>query len=144
MSASEPSAPDGGPGDAHHRLHQRYGRPSRRGHRTRLTVVVVAAIVLAAWAVWAGWSHSRPQLRGELRAFQVVSAHRIEVHIAVFRPDGSAVACTVEALATDHSSVGEEVWRLPKGNSGTFPLAGTIRTTREATSADVVGCHAIS
>lgn len=130
-------------GDEAARLSRRYGGRTSRGYRRRLVVITVAAVVLAAWAVWAGWAQSRPEINARLHSFEVLSPHRISVRIDVYRPGTNAVKCTVVARATNHQPVGEEVWRLPPGESGTHPVSGTIKTSRAATSANVERCHAV-
>lgn len=133
----------GSSSDGEERFSQRYGARSTSGYRRRLVVITVAVVILAAWAVWAGWSQSRPDIHGRLHSFEVVSPHKITVRIDVFRPGSSAIACSVVARAVDHRPVGEEEWRLPAGDSGTHPLSGTIKTSREATSANVEGCRSV-
>ena len=70
--------------------------------------------------------------------YDVVDAHSTTARVDVtIRDAGSHPSCTVQAIASDHSIVGELTFR---------PIAGTntvtVRTEREATAVDVPGCIA--
>ena len=120
-------------------LDERYGRGRSPGWLPYLLVGGLAAILLG-WLVWAGWEHATPDVRGELRGYEVVSDHEVTVRIDVVRSDGAAVSCTVQALAEDHSVVGEDVVSLAAGRSGSLGLEASIATDRRATAATVTDC----
>ena len=70
--------------------------------------------------------------------YDVVDAHATTARIDVKIYDtGSHPTCTVQALASDHSIVGELTFR-PTSGSNTV----TVRTQREATAVEVPGCIA--
>ncbi|WP_203337014.1 DUF4307 domain-containing protein [Nocardioides limicola] len=120
-------------------LADRYGR-----NRPWLRVAVVAASVAVAaafggWLAWTMWFHGTPDVRSTLIAFEVRSSHEAVARIDVRRKDDAVAAtCKLRAFATDHHVVGE----LNVIVSAEEPVAGeySIRTTREATSVDLVGC----
>lgn len=125
---------------AREQLAARYGTGPRGGHRLGYVVVAILAALLAAWAVWAAVGEGN-QPSGQLRSYDVVSAHRVKVSVDVQRPTGSTLRCTVRALATDHSVVGQIVLVWRRGQPGAANLSGVVRTDREATAAALVGCR---
>jgi len=120
-------------------LDERYGRGRSPGWLPYILVGALAAVLLA-WLVWAAWQHATPDVRGELRGYEVVSDHEISVKIDVVRSGGAAVACTVRALAEDHSVVGEDVVTLAAGEAGSLGIEASIETDRRATAATVTDC----
>jgi len=119
----------------------RYGTPSRGRRLALIAVVASVCVVFLAWLVWAAWHHARTSVSGDVTSFSVVSSHEIEVTISVQRPHGDLVVCTVEARASDHVLVAAQDITVPAGESGSVKVKATIRTDREATSADVTGCR---
>jgi len=119
---------------------ERYGTVPRRNRMLTAALVAVAAVVLLAWLGWAAWHHARTTISGDVVAFDVVSAHRVSVTIEVNRPGEAEVRCEVQALAEDHSVVGETTTSLPAGSDRYAQIDLEIKTLREATAADVTGC----
>ena len=117
----------------------RYGDGPRRNRLLTIVVIAVAAVLLA-WLGWAAWHHARTTVTGDVVAFDVVNAHRVTVTIEVNRPGDAAVRCEVQALAEDHSVVGDTITSLPAGSDRTVQIDLEIETLREATAADVTGC----
>ena len=114
----------------------RYGTPSR-SRRVALIAAVGAVVVLfLGWLVWAAWHHANTTVSGDITSFSVVSPHEIAVTISVQRATGALVVCTVEARASDHELVAAQDVTVPAGQSGSVQVDATIRTDREATSAD--------
>jgi hypothetical protein len=119
----------------------RYGAP-RRGQRIALAAAIAAiAVLFLAWLVWAAWHHASTSVSGEVTSFSVVSEHEVQVGVSVDRASGDRVVCTVEARASDHGLVATQDLTVPAGSSGSVQVNLTIRTDREATSADVAGCR---
>ncbi len=119
-------------------LTERYVAPPAWRRPVTIATVAALAVVALAWLVWAAWVQSTPKVQSQLMSFQVVGEHsvtaRIEVHVS---SDAANVSCTVEALAQDHSLVGELHFRPTSGTNEV-----TVRTERIATSVDVPGCTA--
>ena len=133
------NAPDS---DTERPLATRYGQPSRGagvGWKIALAVLVVAALAWVAWAALARSSHD--QVGALVQSYQVESPHAMSVTVQITRTSTSAVQCTVSAIATDHSQVGETVVGLPAGASGTRTVTAVVKTERTATSANVGRCH---
>jgi hypothetical protein len=119
---------------------ERYGAATRRHRPLTIAVIALAAVVLLAWLGWAAWHHARTTVAGNVVAFDVVSAHLVTVTIEVNRPGDAAVRCDVQALAEDHSVVGETTTSLPAGSDRSVQIDLEIKTLREATAADITGC----
>ncbi len=122
-------------------MDERYG--VRPPNQRRLALVAVAAVVLflLGWLGWAAWEHSRPDVGGRLRSYDVVSAHEVHVVVELSRPAGESVVCDVTAQAEDHSTVGEAQVRAPAGTETVVRVTTVIRTDREATSASLSNCR---
>jgi Domain of unknown function (DUF4307) len=131
--------PDGGSIDhVDQTVIDRYAGPP--AWRRPLTVLAVAALAVAglAWLAWAAYQEATPQISSQLVTFQVRDAHTVRARIDVRLGSGATGAsCTVEAVATDHSVVGELHFTPQDGTNQV-----TVRTERRATSVDVPGCIA--
>ena len=118
-------------------LADRYGAP-RPGRRIAIiSVVVVLVAGLAAVLGWSIWSSSHPDVSSDLVGFEVTGQHSVVAHVVVDLADEDVEAtCTLRAYAEDHTVVGE----LSFTPSGSGRLEETVRTEREATSVDLLGC----
>lgn len=138
MQARTPTPPPGADPRAR-LLEERYGAPRRRP-RTAVAVLAAAlAAVAAGWLVWTAWFHSTPDATSQLVGYDVVDVHTATGTVDVALDDGvdpSTVRCTLRAFAWDHATVGELVFS--PGGSGRQVLE--MRTEREATSVESVGC----
>lgn len=122
-------------------LADRYGgsRPWLRA--TVVTLSVLVAAVFGGWLAWAAWFHGTPDARSELVAFDVAGPHRADATVDVRLRDTDVVAtCRVRAYAADHAVVGELAFEVSGADRTEGRLERTIRTTREATSVENVGC----
>jgi hypothetical protein len=124
--------------DVEQLLSERYAaQPAWRRPVTIAGVAVLAAVALA-WLVWASIDQANPRVESTLLGWDVVDAHSATARIDVTVHDaGSHPTCTVRALASDHSIVGEQTFRPTDGTNTV-----TVRTQREATAVDVPGCVA--
>jgi hypothetical protein len=119
-------------------LTERYAAPPVWRRRATIAAVAVVALVALGWLAWAAYVESTPKVQSQLVGFDVVDEHSVTARIDVRIGSGTTGAsCTAEALADDHSVVGE-VHFAP--TSGTNHV--TIRTERAATSVEVPGCIA--
>ena len=124
-------------------LAQRYGTP--RTHRRPLVVVAVAVLAAVAlgWLLWAMWFHARPLARAELVSFEAPTEHAVTATVTVVRRDEDVEAsCLLRAFAEDHSVVGELHFTVDSSQAATATLAQEIRTEREATAVESLGCVA--
>jgi hypothetical protein len=86
------------------------------------------------------WVQSTPDVQSELSSFEVVDSHAATARITVRVSDADVVAnCLVRAVGPDRSVVGELNFRVT-GVEGTVEREVTVRTEREATSVQKVGC----
>jgi hypothetical protein len=118
----------------------RYGRPSGARRRVGYAAIALGVAALLIWVVWAAMGQASHDVGGLVESFEVRSPHEVSVTVQITRSSTDAVHCTITAIATDHSEVGQRVVRLPAGSSGTRTITILVRTEREATAADVVDC----
>jgi hypothetical protein len=128
-------------GTADPAMAERYGRPALARRWVGLAAIAIGVLVLLGWAVWAALGQSHRGVGGLVESFDVRSPHQVAVTVQITRRSTDPVQCTITAIATDHTEVGQRVLRLPAGATGTRTLTRVVRTEREATSADVVDCR---
>jgi hypothetical protein len=119
-------------------LSERYAAAPAWRRRVTIAGVAVLAVVALAWLAWAAFVQSTPKVESQLVAWDVVDAHTATAQIDVHLRDGvTHPSCTVQALASDHSVVGELTF-VPTSGSNRV----TVRTEREATAVALPGCIA--
>jgi hypothetical protein len=124
-------------------LAQRYG--TRAGRRSPLLVGAVALLVVAGlgWVLWAGLFHGRPLAKSDLVSFDNATEHSISATVTVVRRNEDVQAsCLLRAFAEDHSVVGELNYTVDTSEPATTTLTRQIRTEREATAVESIGCLA--
>ena len=123
-------------------LADRYGRRHRR-RPVLVGAVVVLAVAGLAWVGWAFWSTSTPKVTSTLVSTPEIAAHsatfRLKVRLA---DDDVRATCVVRAYAEDHTPVGELSFTLTDPPGRSFTVIRTMRTERQATAVDSVGCTA--
>ena len=120
----------------------RYGTPSPLRRRAIIVGSGVVGVLALAWLAWAAWFQGTPEVQSSLRSFEVVDTHTVTADVAVKpRSDEVSASCLVRAFSEDHSVVGELNFKV-SGVSGTTQQQVTLRTEREATSVELVGCTA--
>ena len=119
-------------------LTERYAAaPAWRRPVTIAAVVVLAAAALA-WLAWAAFVESTPKVNSQLISWQVVDAHSATARVDVSIAGGTThPVCTVQALASDHTIVGQLRFTPSDGTN-----VVSVQTSRTATSVDVPGCIA--
>jgi hypothetical protein len=119
-------------------LTERYAGPPAWRRGATIAAVAVVALVGLAWLAWAAYHEATPKVQSQLVAFHVVDEHSVTAQIDVRVASGATDAsCTVEALADDHSIVGELHFTPTSGTNRV-----TVRTERIATAVDLPGCIA--
>jgi hypothetical protein len=119
-------------------LSSRYGTSSGRQRQVVIGLCVVLAAAFLGWVAWAAWFHSTPSVTSELVSFKVVDAHEATAVVEVDLDDDATDAkCWVQAVAADHSVVGELSFTPVDGRNEV-----SVRTEREATSVAKLGCTA--
>ena len=121
-------------------MSDRYGTDSPGRRRLMIGLSGVVGLVALAWLAWAVWFQSNPEVTSSLNTFHVVDEHSATASVAV-RTSGKDVraSCLVRAVGADHSVVGELNF-VVTGTKGTIHRDLTLRTEREATSVEMVGC----
>jgi hypothetical protein len=109
--------------------------------RRRLTGALLVALAVAAVVAWAVWTRvggaAGDQLDVTTRAFTVHGDRSVSVTWSV-AGSSARLACTIEADAEDHSTVGLVVVMVPPGG-GT--VTTTVRTVREAVTGLISACR---
>jgi hypothetical protein len=124
--------------DVVHTLTERYAMPPRWRRWVTISVVLVVALVALAWLAWAAIEESDVDVNSQLIGFEVVDEHAVAARVDVRLSSGATGAtCTVEAIADDHSIVGELHFPPSPGINEV-----TVRTERKATAVQVPGCTA--
>jgi hypothetical protein len=119
-------------------LTDRYAAPPRWRRRATIAFVAVLALVSLGWVAWAAYSEATPKVESQLVTFHVAGEHAVQAQIDVNVSSGTiGASCTVDAVADDHSIVGELHFRPADGTNRV-----TVRTERIATSVDLTGCIA--
>jgi hypothetical protein len=119
-------------------LSERYAAPPAWRRAATIAGVVLLAVVASAWLAWAAFDEATPEVESQLVGYDVVDAHHTVARVDVSVHDAAAhPRCTVQALAGDHSIVGELVFTPRNGTNEV-----TVRTEREATAVDLPGCVA--
>jgi hypothetical protein len=121
-------------------MSQRYGTDTPGRRRLVIAVSGLVGAVALGWLVWAVWFESNPDVQSSLRTFKVVDPHSVTASVEIRTADKDVRAsCLVRAIGSDHSVVGELNF-VVSGVQGTVHRDVTLRTEREATSVDMVGC----
>jgi hypothetical protein len=124
--------------DVEQTLSERYAAPPAWRRRATIFAAAAVGLVALAWLAWAIFVQANPKVESQLVSWSVVDAHsttaRVDVHVY---DAGSHPTCTVQALASDHSIVGELTFEPTSGTN-----LVTVRTEREASAVDVPGCIA--
>ncbi len=126
---ASPTAPPG--------LADRYGTPSPVRRRVLLGAVAVVVVVFLGWLAWTAWFHATPAVQSELVTWAVVDEHEATATVSVALEEGVTASCVVQAVAEDHTTVGEVAFEPVDGTNEV-----SVRTEREATSVTLVGCTA--
>jgi hypothetical protein len=121
-------------------LADRYGTASPARRRTVIIASGVIGVLALAWILWAAWSRGTPEVQSSLRSFEVVDAHTATADVVVSaRSADVSASCLVRAIAADKSVVGELNFKIA-GASGSTLREVKLRTEREATSVELIGC----
>lgn len=103
-----------------------------------------SGLVVVAFLGWLGWViafQSTPAADSEMVSFDVADQHTATALVDVrLSDDARDVACLARAFAEDHHVVGELSFTPEPGDPQRFEI--TIRTDRQATSVELVGCTA--
>jgi hypothetical protein len=120
------------------RLTERYAAQPSAWSKAFLAVCLALVVLLGGWLVWAIWVHSTPEVTSKLATWDIVDEHTATATVQVrLRPDAANARCLLRAYAEDHTVVGDASFEPEDGRNEV-----TIRTEREATSVERIGCTA--
>ena len=122
-------------------LADRYGRGRTGRGRLLVVLAVVLALVGGGWLAWAVWLESNPEVQSGLLRSQVVDAHHVTADVQVAFGSHRVVAdCVLQAMAADHSVVGELNFHVGPAAGRQVVVRKQMRTERTAVVVDLVGC----
>jgi Domain of unknown function (DUF4307) len=122
-------------------LSQRYGSPSASRSKAVVALVVVVVAAGLSWLAWVMLEHGRPEAQSSLVSFRAEGQHAAVARFTVVRRSADIEAsCLLRAFSADHTTVGELDVVVGPGGPETETLERTVRTEREATSVEMVGC----
>ena len=101
------------------------------------TVGILAGVALSTW--W-GLSATLGRPSWQTLTYKVLNDEQVRVDFEVHRTAGTALTCTVEALARDFSPVGTTRVRVPASAGDTATQSVTLRTTSRAVTGQVKSC----
>ncbi|WP_310714961.1 DUF4307 domain-containing protein [Streptomyces lydicus] len=132
MTAVREGLPDG-----------RYGRSAdQRADRKLKIIGAVLGAVLLGVVAWSGVSYIAGQdLSGRVITWDAVSDHAVKVHLEIVKGTGDKGVCTLRSQADDGSEVGRKDVTVDQ-RTEQVDTDVTVRTTKRATNAVLVGCTA--
>lgn len=120
----------------------RYGPAAdqRADRRLRIVGAVLGAALLAVVG-WFGYDYIAGQkISAEVIKFDVVSDHRVQVHLEVRKDEGAKGYCTMRSQSVDGAEVGRADFRFDQAE-GRVDKVITLKTRARGTDAQLVGCH---
>lgn len=121
----------------------RYGRRRERRAASRpVRALLLTGVVLAGLAVAYGYYQrfGPSEYQADITRWDpAAGASLAPMTLSVTRPDGKPTVCTVRSRAADGAEVGRGAVHVPAGRD-TVTVAYVLRTSRQAYTAEVVGC----
>ncbi|AOP51605.1 DUF4307 domain-containing protein [Streptomyces lydicus] len=132
MTAVRDGLPDG-----------RYGRSAdQRADRKLKIIGAVLGTALLGVVAWSGVSYIAGQdLSGRVITWDAVSDHAVKVHLEIVKGTDDKGVCTLRSQADDGSEVGRKDVTVDQ-RTEQVDTEVTVRTTKRATNAVLVGCTA--
>ncbi|OEU86265.1 hypothetical protein DB35_15055 [Streptomyces abyssalis] len=116
------------------------GRDARTDRRLKIVGGVLAVLSLAG-ICWFGADYVGGQaVSGQVIKFKVVSGRTVEVHLEVRKDAEVGGVCTLRARSADGAEVGRKDVTVA-GDAEQVDTVASLRTTRRATSAELLGCE---
>ncbi|MGW1374907.1 DUF4307 domain-containing protein [Streptomyces sp. NPDC002446] len=132
MAAVREGLPDG-----------RYGRPAdQRADRKLKIIGAVFGVALLGVVGWSGVSYITGQdLSGRVITWDAVSDHAVKIHLEVVKEADAKGVCTLRSQSEDGAEVGRKDVAVEQ-RTEQVDTEVTLRTTKRATTAVLVGCTA--
>ncbi|MEU5684229.1 DUF4307 domain-containing protein [Streptomyces venezuelae] len=145
MAAAGSKLPEGPPEGLPGGLPEgRYGRSrtaDEAADRKLKIVGSVLGVVLLGVVGWFGYDYvNGAKLSGEVIKFDVVSDHAVEAHLEVRKDSDAKGYCTLRSQAESGDEVGRKDFRFDDRTDRVDRVV-TLRTTKKATSVELLGCH---
>lgn len=122
----------------------RYGRqpPSRRTRRRIAAGMTLLTVAAGVGVALLGFQRLGPgEVKGELRAYNLLDDQTVEVTIGVTREDPAKPAvCIVRARSLDGSETGRREILVPPSEESTMQVTTMVKTSRPPVVGDVYGC----
>ncbi|MEU9110216.1 DUF4307 domain-containing protein [Streptomyces sp. NPDC048483] len=121
----------------------RYGRSADQGADRKLKIIgAVLGVALLGVVGWAGASYiAGEDLSGRIITWDAVSDSAVTVHLEVIKDKDDTGVCTLRSQAADGSEVGRKDVTVDQ-HTDQVNTEVTLRTTKRATNAVLVGCRA--
>ncbi|MFF3288001.1 DUF4307 domain-containing protein [Streptomyces sp. NPDC003023] len=123
----------------------RYGRSAdeRADRRLKIVGAVLGAGMLGLVS-WFGYDYvAGTAISAEVIKFDVSEgADEVQVHLEVRKDAQATGSCMLRALAEDGGEVGRLDVRIEQRGESRIDEVVKIRTTRQATAAELIGCNA--
>ncbi|MDH2392173.1 DUF4307 domain-containing protein [Streptomyces sp. HNM0663] len=122
----------------------RYGRSAdERADRKLKVVGAVLGVGLVAMVGWFGYDYIAGQkISAEIIKFDVASADEVQVHLEVRKDADATGSCVVRSRSEEGVEVGRLEVPVDRPGQTRIDRVVKVRTTAQATSAELVGCHA--
>ena len=123
-----------------HGLGERYGSTSRSTRRLLGLLGALLGLAALGWLAWVIWFQSTPDVQSTMRSYEVTGPHSATARVVVHTRSANVRAnCTLRAFGEDHTVVGERNFQVT-GLTGAEHRQVDLRTERQATSVELVGC----
>ncbi len=121
----------------------RYGRSAdQRADRKLKIIGAVFGVALLGVVGWSGASYIAGQdLSGRVITWDAVSDHAVKVHLEVVKDADAKGVCTLRSQSADGAEVGRKDVAVDQ-RTEQVDTEVTLRTTKRATNAVLVGCTA--
>ncbi|GLF94327.1 DUF4307 domain-containing protein [Streptomyces yaizuensis] len=122
----------------------RYGRSADQRADRRLKILgSVLGVGFLAMVGWFGYDYIAEQdISAEVIKFDVTSASEVQVHLEIRKGADTTGSCTVRSRAKDGAEVGRVDVAVDGTGRSRIDEIVRVRTTAQATSAELVGCSA--
>ncbi|MFI1284955.1 DUF4307 domain-containing protein [Streptomyces sp. NPDC020858] len=123
----------------------RYGRSAdeRADRKLKIIGAALGALLLSVIG-WIGWGYiSGQSVSAEVIKFQVISDTEVKVHLEVRKEASVTGVCSLSSQDEGHGEVGRADFTFAQPE-GRVDEVVTVKTTRRATTIELVGCQPVA